>query len=233
MPGEPPSRKVRIDVRLDEVVLRALERNPALRYARASAFKTEVETIAENRQPPIPAQYLGFEYKSKREWFGLPLLHIASGLDPCTMRRRQARGIVAAGDTAIGVVAMGGRAYGGIAFGGVACGGLAIGGLAVGAMAFGGLAIALFVALGGVAAGAVAMGGAALGYLAAGGEVVGVHLLGPGHSDPSLQWLLTGEKYLDEAMWTIWVVLFLGCYGLMWWARRKVFPCKPQEPKAP
>jgi len=49
MPGqrvEPPSQKVQIDVRLDEVVLRALEKNPALRYAQASALKTDVETIA-------------------------------------------------------------------------------------------------------------------------------------------------------------------------------------------
>ncbi|MGB8355591.1 MAG: protein kinase, partial [Chthoniobacteraceae bacterium] len=49
LPGkcvEAPSKKVRIDVRLDEVVLRALEKNPDLRYAQASVFKTQVETIA-------------------------------------------------------------------------------------------------------------------------------------------------------------------------------------------
>jgi serine/threonine protein kinase/capsular polysaccharide biosynthesis protein len=49
LPGkriEPPSRKVHIDVRLDEVVLRALEKNPELRYQQASVFKTQVETIA-------------------------------------------------------------------------------------------------------------------------------------------------------------------------------------------
>jgi predicted Ser/Thr protein kinase len=48
LPGrllEPPSRKVQIDVRLDEVVLRALEKKPELRYQQASAFKTQVETI--------------------------------------------------------------------------------------------------------------------------------------------------------------------------------------------
>jgi serine/threonine protein kinase len=49
LPGkrlEPPSRKVQIDVRLDEVVLRALERNPDLRYQQVSEVKTMVETIA-------------------------------------------------------------------------------------------------------------------------------------------------------------------------------------------
>lgn len=43
---EPPSRKVAIDVRLDEVVLRALEQKPELRYQQASVLKTAVETIA-------------------------------------------------------------------------------------------------------------------------------------------------------------------------------------------
>jgi serine/threonine protein kinase len=42
---EPPSRKVLIDVRLDEVVLRALEREPARRYQQVSEVRTEVETI--------------------------------------------------------------------------------------------------------------------------------------------------------------------------------------------
>jgi tRNA A-37 threonylcarbamoyl transferase component Bud32 len=40
-----PSRKVRIDVRLDEVVLRALEKEPEHRYQHASDVKTQVETI--------------------------------------------------------------------------------------------------------------------------------------------------------------------------------------------
>jgi predicted Ser/Thr protein kinase len=49
LPGkriEPPSKKVHIDVRLDEVVLRALEQKPELRYQQASTLKTQVETIA-------------------------------------------------------------------------------------------------------------------------------------------------------------------------------------------
>ena len=45
-PLEPPSRKVQIDVRLDEVVLRALEKKPELRYQQANEVKTCVETIA-------------------------------------------------------------------------------------------------------------------------------------------------------------------------------------------
>ncbi len=48
-PGTPPqnpSRDVRIDVRLDEVVLRALAHEPALRWQQASEVKTRLETIA-------------------------------------------------------------------------------------------------------------------------------------------------------------------------------------------
>src|SRR5688572_6789411 len=49
LPGkrlEPPSKKVQIDVRLDEIVLRALEQKPELRYQQASVLKTQVETIS-------------------------------------------------------------------------------------------------------------------------------------------------------------------------------------------
>ncbi len=55
----PPSKKVQIDVRLDEVVLRSLEREPEQRYQHASEIKTEMETIA--REPaaakPAPAPF--------------------------------------------------------------------------------------------------------------------------------------------------------------------------------
>jgi serine/threonine protein kinase len=43
---EPPSKKVSIDVRLDEIVLRALEKKPELRYQQASVLKTQIETLA-------------------------------------------------------------------------------------------------------------------------------------------------------------------------------------------
>jgi len=48
LPGkqlQPPSSKVQIDVRLDEIVLRALEKKPELRYQQVSEVKTMVETI--------------------------------------------------------------------------------------------------------------------------------------------------------------------------------------------
>ena len=42
----PPLCKVHVDVRLDEIVLRALEKEPELRFQQASELKTVVETIA-------------------------------------------------------------------------------------------------------------------------------------------------------------------------------------------
>jgi serine/threonine protein kinase len=43
----PPSQKVSVDVRLDEVVLRALEKEPSLRFQQASEFKTGVLSLGE------------------------------------------------------------------------------------------------------------------------------------------------------------------------------------------
>ena len=55
-PGQlqPPSHRVEIDVRLDEIVLRALEKDPALRYAAVSEFKTRIETVV-HTSPPTPS----------------------------------------------------------------------------------------------------------------------------------------------------------------------------------
>ena len=52
---EPPSKKVQIDVRLDEVVLRTLESTPDRRYQHASEVKTEVESIAGDDDTRSPA----------------------------------------------------------------------------------------------------------------------------------------------------------------------------------
>lgn len=48
----PPSKKVQVDVRLDEVVLRALEQDPEHRYQHASDVKSEIDTIS---RTPLPA----------------------------------------------------------------------------------------------------------------------------------------------------------------------------------
>ena len=49
---DPPSRKVQVDIRLDHVVLKALQSEPERRYQHASEMKTEVDQI---RATPRPA----------------------------------------------------------------------------------------------------------------------------------------------------------------------------------
>jgi serine/threonine protein kinase len=43
---QPPSKKVSVDVRLDEIVLRALDQDPNLRYQSVSEFKTQIDTLS-------------------------------------------------------------------------------------------------------------------------------------------------------------------------------------------
>jgi len=49
-----PSRKIHIDVRLDEIVLKAMEKNPELRYQQASVLKTRVEDLGVSASLPPP-----------------------------------------------------------------------------------------------------------------------------------------------------------------------------------
>jgi hypothetical protein len=86
----PPSQKVHVDVRLDEVVLRTLEKDPGRRYQHASEIKTEVESIG--RIPPSPANPLprpgtsaaDVELESARRQLYLPAIGImASAIVNC------------------------------------------------------------------------------------------------------------------------------------------------------
>ena len=53
---QPPSAKVQIDVRLDEVVLHALEKEPERRYQQASQVRTAVETIVAAGNAVVPPE---------------------------------------------------------------------------------------------------------------------------------------------------------------------------------
>ncbi|MCU0784975.1 MAG: protein kinase, partial [Verrucomicrobia bacterium] len=244
LPGkriEPPSKKVHIDVRLDEVVLRALEKNPELRYQQASVLKTRIETLATTapagnspaaapagNSPAVgvPWMYRGVDYRSKATLFGLPLLHVATGFDPATGNKRIARGIIAIGDTAQGVFAFGGVATGGFAFGGVAVGVVAFGGGALGLVSFGGFAVALLFAIGGGAIAPIAIGGAAVGYFAFGGGTVGAHALNAITKDPVAErFFLPWAKTLMANL--LWInAFFIGLVlplviGLPLWLQRR------------
>jgi tRNA A-37 threonylcarbamoyl transferase component Bud32 len=230
-----PSKKVQIDVRLDEIVLRALEKTPELRYQTAGEFRTVVETVAappaksevrsqepeqiENlRKSANPPLLRGcVDYRSKTTLFGLPLLHVTSGVDPLTGRVLVAKGIIAIGDRAQGVVAFGGVAAGGLAFGGVAMGVIAFGGCAVGLVSFGGLAIAPIV-----------IGGGACGYLAFGGKGIGAHVLDPMTNDPVAEqfFLPWAKTLLVNINWILMPVLLpvvgIGVGVPLWFQRRAI-----------
>jgi len=51
-----PSEKARLDARLDEVVLKTLEREPEQRYQQASDVKVDVETISRDHRPAPPRE---------------------------------------------------------------------------------------------------------------------------------------------------------------------------------
>lgn len=195
----PPSKKVAIDVRLDEVVLRALEREPQQRYQQASEVKTQVEML-QGLSPLTIRRLFGREFKSKITLFGLPLVHIASGIDPATGQPRVAKGIIAIGAKAIGVFASGGIAIGGVTLGGVSLGLFSVGGLALGIlMAIGGCAAGGF-AWGGLGCGLIAMGGVALGLYAFGGTAFGLYVMSNQRQDAAAI-ALFGPWVYNWPMW--------------------------------
>jgi hypothetical protein len=92
-----------------------------------------------------------YEYRSKIELFGLPLLHITKGINPLTGKPWVSKGIIAIGEIAIGFLAIGGFALGFIAIGGFGIGAIAFGGLVLGLIAAGGISLGVFAAVGGIA----------------------------------------------------------------------------------
>lgn len=187
----PPSRKVQVDVRLDEIVMQALEKEPQRRYQHVSEVKTQIQHLSDPAPPSddrimmrVPAWSAGVEYKSRATLFGLPWLHIATGLDPQTGKRRIATGIIAIGNMARGGIALGGVAIGGIAMGGVALGGIAFGGLGLGLVALAGMAVGFLAAFGGGAIAPVALGGGSIGYYGFGGGTLAKHGMSAMGIDP-------------------------------------------------
>jgi hypothetical protein len=79
----PPSRKVEVDVRLDEVILRTLEKEPQRRYQHASEVKVEVESIP---PPPAPGPTVPAPPEERpsndtgRQWQRWPMLGVVGWL---------------------------------------------------------------------------------------------------------------------------------------------------------
>lgn len=112
--------------------------------------------LAEEHHGAFPPA--AFEYCSKLNFLGLPLLNIRLG-DRFDVLRGPVKGWIAVGNCAIGGL---------FAFGGVVAAPICIGGIALGLLSMGGMGIGAGV-LGGLAAGGYAMGGFAVGWEAMGG----------------------------------------------------------------
>ena len=228
----PPSKKVSIDVRLDEVVLRALEKEPGLRYQHASDVKSDMESI----QHALGSHQMrseGWEYRSQWSLFGLPLVHVAKGIDRRTGKRRVARGIIAIGDFAVGLIAMGGVAYGGLALGGLAAGLVTLGGISCGLVAAaGGAALGFGVSLGGLAVGTVAVGGLTIGGWALGGVAIGREVKG-GLEIPLIQgiWRLLHPLHIATFLIAgIHLVVIMALHRMGTGQNRDVVPQRTRHP---
>ncbi len=117
----------------------------------------------------------GFEWRTKAEVFGWPLVHVAIGRDPQTLKLRVARGIVAIGQFGVGLVTIAQFGVGLLfAFGQVVGGNIAVGQIAIGVL-FG---------LGQFAIGLTAIGQFALGRHVLAQIGFGKHVWTSGRRDP-------------------------------------------------
>jgi hypothetical protein len=82
-------------------------------------------------------QRTGFEFRSKEEINGWPLIHINYGTNPDTGRPLVAKGVVAIGNIAFGVVSIGAAAFGLVTLAGFGLGLVSLGSVAIGLVALG------------------------------------------------------------------------------------------------
>ena len=116
--------------------------------------------------------YIGYEYKSKKNIKGIPLIHINVGIG------KKARGIISIGNNAKGIIAIGGKALGIFSVGGLSLGLISIGGIGLGLFSCAGIALALLMSVGGISVAPFAIGGIALGILTLGGISIGYYSIG-------------------------------------------------------
>jgi hypothetical protein len=128
------------------------------------------------------------EFRSHREWFGVPLVHITRGICPETDRRKTARGIIAIGRIAIGVLAIGQVAAGLIAIGQVAIGLLlGLGQATIGVCCVGQLALGGFFSLGQFTTGYITIGQFSFGEYVLAQFGLGHHVVDTLGADPEAE----------------------------------------------
>ena len=139
-------------------------------------FTDKENVYTEETRVIIQKTSFHYEYKSKRTFLGLPLVHVNIGLKPV-----HAKGVIAIGNVAQGIIAIGIAGVGVItlapvgvglllAIGCVVVGGVALGSLAVGVIAMGAVCCGIFT-MGAVAVGQFSYGALALGSQIAVGDV--------------------------------------------------------------
>ena len=90
----PPSHRVQLDVRLDAIVLRALEVRPERRYGAADEFKTEVQTVVAT---PSPDSHVPLEEKGQKSEGGTTSPSAAAGYPNLVSSHRQGLAVPAVG----------------------------------------------------------------------------------------------------------------------------------------
>ena len=182
-PVSPMELQGDIDINLETICLRCLEKNPEDRFVSAQSFADELQRFV-NDEPILSRQMSAWErigrwrqmvrrnpdvrIRSRAQLFGVPLVAIAYGQDPSQGEKTgTARGIIALGDRAFGLFANGRTAYGFIAFGLHARGVFSLGLTSVGLVSSG-----LF-SIGGVSLGGFSIGYLAIGCIAAGHTAFG------------------------------------------------------------
>lgn len=138
----------------------------------------------------------GYEYKSKRCWHGLPLVHINLGYTRYGFGLRRAKGVIAIGNIATGILALGGFSIGVVSLGGISLGLLALGGVALGGVAVAGCAMGI-VAIGASAIGVYSLGAASVASRAAVGAAARCSHASAG-TDPEADFLITAQTTAAE-----------------------------------
>ena len=92
----------------------------------------------------------GFEYRSKEEVNGLPLIHINFGIQPEKGQPLIAKGVVAIGNIAYGVVSIGVVAFGVVTLAAFGLGLVSLAGIAIGIITLGAVSLGYEYALGAI-----------------------------------------------------------------------------------
>lgn len=128
-----------------------------------------------HQAPAGSRRWRGFEWQSRTEFFGWPLIHVAFGKDPATGKFRVAKGIIAVGQFAVGLITFAQIGIG-LLFGFGQC---IFGLTAVAQAAFG-----IYFGLGQLATGWTAIGQICFGYYVLAQMGYGVHLWTQSVKDP-------------------------------------------------